>query len=59
MDGEDRRVVRVTLTDSGLETFKLAHDHVTVALDRFLSLMEMPDRKAFIGILERLKQRVE
>jgi DNA-binding MarR family transcriptional regulator len=50
-DPQDRRVVRVVLTETGLETYRTIHDFFMENIERVLSNLEPEERKTFHRLL--------
>src|SRR5512133_1412746 len=58
-DAADRRVVRARATDRGAAVSRDIEDGVTEKLVQLLGLLAPEDRRALVGILERLTERLE
>ena len=57
-DAEDRRLVRVRLTERGREAFATIEQHVKSRLRSFFELIDDEDRCALGRILQKLHQRL-
>jgi DNA-binding MarR family transcriptional regulator len=57
-DADDRRLVRVRLTDTGREAFATIEGHVKSRLRGFLELIDAEDRCALKRMLRKLQQRL-
>jgi DNA-binding MarR family transcriptional regulator len=57
-DASDRRVVRVLLTRKGAEAYRRIDGHVNDKVAGLLAVLDAPDRRALVRILEKLNQRL-
>jgi DNA-binding MarR family transcriptional regulator len=53
-DGDDRRLVKVKLTDAGRAVLVVVEDHVTERLTEVLSVLPPEDRETFARLLTRI-----
>ncbi len=58
-DAADRRVVRARATGRGAAVSRDIEGGVTAALVQLLAMLDPRDRRALVGILERLTERLE
>ena len=58
-DPEDRRIVRVTLTEGGQDMYRAINEFITQRIEHFLSQFSPEDRENLLSLLNKVIDTLE